>query len=206
VFEEDGRQQAIRDWMKARIANINKNVTAADVLSRNGVSLHKNGGQEEQISCPFHGTDTHPSARYFPEANESPSHVWCFACHKRWDAIGLWKQFNGEEKFSELLFHIERAFGLKAPEFHAAPDLEDEYDPVREEVEKLFDACENRLRQYRKSFDMVAHLKIGSLLDQLRFNLEQGALPPLEAQKRLTQILAKIGQIVRASQTHPTKR
>lgn len=190
--------------MKARIANIHKSVSAADVLSRNGVGLRKHGGQEEQLSCPFHGTDTHPSARYYPEANDNISHVWCYVCRKRWDAIGLWKQFNGEEKFSELLFHIERAFGLTSPEFHGAPEIEDEYDPVREEVERLFEACENRLRQYRRSFEMATHLKLGSLLDQTRFNLDRGALPVVEAQKRLTQILAKIGQVVRASQTEPT--
>jgi hypothetical protein len=206
VFEGTERQQAIREWMKLRIANIHSHVSAGDVLSKNGVSLRKHGGQEEQISCPFHGTDTHPSARYFPEANENLSHVWCFVCRERWDAIGLWKKFNGEEKFSDLLFHIEKAFGLKAPEFRSDVEIEEEYDPIRDDVQRLLEACENRLHEYRQAFDMIAHLRLGSLLDQIRFSYDRGALPPAEAQKRLAQVLAKIGQNVRAEKTNTAER
>lgn len=206
MFEGNEREQAIKQWLKARVTNIHERITAADVLTRHGVSLRKNGGQEEQISCPFHGTDRHPSARYFPHANDSLSHVWCFACHKRWDAIGLWKQFTGEEKFSKLLFEIERAFGIQAPEFTFEAEAEDEYDPLKDEVERLFEACENRLREYRLSFDMQAHLKLGSLLDQLRYHLDRGAIPLTEAQTRLNQVLAKIGQKVRAAKTETTDR
>lgn len=204
MFETSARLEAVKQWLKLRVENIHKRVSAADVLTRNGVSLRKHGGQEEQISCPFHGTDTHPSARYYPESGESLSHVWCFACRKNWDAIGLWKQFTGEEKFSKILFQIEHAFGLTAPEFTFEGEPEDEYDPLLNEVQRLFETCENNLREYRSSFDMLGHLRLGSLLDQIRSSQERGALSLPETKIRLNQILAKIGQKVRAAKANPT--
>jgi hypothetical protein len=68
----------------------------------------------------------------------------------------------------------------------------------------LFEACDSRLREYKASFDMTAHLKLGSLLDQLRFSRERGALSLPDTRDRLNQVLAKIGQKVRASKTAPT--
>lgn len=38
---------------------------------------------EQQISCPFHGSDSKPSARYYPESNS----MYCFTCKKSWDVI-----------------------------------------------------------------------------------------------------------------------
>lgn len=204
MFEGAERERAVKQWLTDRVNNINARVSAADVLSRHGVPLRKNGGAQEQISCPFHGTDRHPSARYYPESGESRSGVYCYVCRKRWDAVGLWKQFTGEEKFSKLLFEIEKAFGIETPEFSFDQDVEDEYDPLKDEVEHLFDACENRLREYKTSFDMAAHLKLGSLLDQLRFRLDRGAASLPDTRDRLLQILAKIGQKVRAAKTAPT--
>jgi len=206
AYADHERGLAIQAWFKARVANIHSHISAADVLSRNGVSLRKSGGQEEQISCPFHGADKRPSARYFPEHGDSLSHVWCFVCHKRWDAVGLWKQFTNETKFSTLLFTLEKAFGITAPEYNIAPSHEDEYDPLKEEVERLLEACENRLREYKGSFDMPAHLKVGSILDQIRFSLDRGAVTLVDGRDRLQQVLAKIGQKVRAEKTPATER
>ena len=204
MFEGLEREHAIKQWYSTRVNNINARVTAADVLSRHGVSLRKNGGQQEQISCPFHGTDRHPSARYYPESGDSRSGVYCYVCRKRWDAIGLWKKFTGEEKHSKVLFEIERAFGIETPEFTFESDPEDEYDPLKDEVDRLFEACENRLREYKTSFPMIAHLKLGSLLDQLKYSRDHGALSLPDTRDRLNQVLAKIGQKVRAAKTAPT--
>jgi hypothetical protein len=206
VFENGGREQAIKQWHKARVATIREKVSAADVLTRHGVTLRKHGGQQEQISCPFHGKDNHPSARYYPDTGESPSGVYCWVCRERWDAIELWKRFNGEEKFSRTLFNIERAFGLTTPEFTFDSELEDEYDPLKEEVYRLFDTCENNLREYKRYFDMQGHLRLGSILDQIRFQVEHGALPFPQAQERLNLILAKIGQKVRATTPDATDK
>ena len=142
AFAEQERNLAIRQWTKDRVANIHGLVTAADVLVYHGITLHKSGLQEEQFSCPFHGEDRRPSARYYPQNKNGVSSVWCFVCREQWDVINLWKKFNGETKFSEALFHIEKAFGITPPESFIPASIEDEYDPLKEEVSGLFEACE----------------------------------------------------------------
>jgi len=198
AYAEHERNLAIQQWMKDRVANIHANITAADVLVRNGITLHKNGHQQEQISCPFHGEDRKPSARYYPQNNNGSSSVWCFVCREQWDAIGLWKKFNGESKFSELLFNIERAFGISPPESRLPTAIvEEEYDPLQEEVKSQFEACESRLRQERDQFEMETHLKLGSIVDRLRYAHENNLLPLEEVKLRLDQVLDKIGEKVR---------
>lgn len=192
------RNTAIENWFKSRIAQIREKVSAGDVLTRNGVALKWNGDREEQISCPFHGKDENPSARYFPDEDDSPSHVWCYACHKRWDTIGLWIEFNGKEKFSQTLFQIERAFGLTAPESNIQQAEKDTSNPLKEEVDQLFEVCERRLRGEREHFDMNSHLKLGALVDRLRFAMDNKELGLEDLKGRLTLILTKIGERVRA--------
>lgn len=43
-----------------------------------------------QISCPFHGNDTHPSARVYPDDN----FMRCFYCSESWDVTRFWAQIN----------------------------------------------------------------------------------------------------------------
>jgi len=200
AYAEQERNLSIWQWMKDRVENIHNQVSAADVLSHHGIVLRKHGNQEEQFSCPFHGEDKKPSARYYPQNRNGLSGVWCFVCREQWDAIGLWKKFNGETKFSELLFHIEKAFGITPPEAHI-PSIEDEYDPLKEEVEDLLEVCENRLREERDRFDMQTHLKLGSILDQLRYAVERGALPLGETKVCLERVLGKIGEKIRTAKT-----
>lgn len=195
----DTEQSGIRlEWMKARVENIHSHVTAYDVLYKNGVVLAKGGKQEEQISCPFHGADTHPSARFFPET-ESHSHVWCFVCNENWDAIGLWKKFSGTEKFSALLFEIEKAFGLKKPESTLPQSIQDPDNSFREEIDQLLETCEYRLRTERDHLDLVTHLRFGALIDHLHFSLSKGDVPFDEIKTRIEKVLQKIGEKVRAS-------
>lgn len=190
------REAGFKAWMRARVDLIKSHVTAADVLSKHGVELRKSGNQEEQISCPFHGTDKKPSARYFPDSGESSSHVWCFVCHERWDIFKLWTKFTGVEKFSEILFHIERTFGITPPETNMIPEMEPEYDPLKYIVEDLFGVCEKNLREYRDKFDMTPHLKLGSILDQTKFLLDRGALNLPQVRERLEMISEKILKVV----------
>jgi len=188
------RSAAIRDWYKLRVGNIRRHVSAADVLMRNGVTLRRNGVHAEQISCPFHGKDNHPSAKYFPDEGDSHSHVWCFVCHENWDVIALWKKFTGTERFTEILRQLERDFGLTPPEPPLTVPRDDEpsSDPAAEAVRRLFDVCENRLREYRDSFEMAQHLKLGSILDHTRFHLERGHIDYATAKERLSIVASRI--------------
>jgi len=207
AFAEHNRNLAIHQWMKERVENIHNNVSAYDVLRYHGVSLRRSESQEEQISCPFHGKDLRPSARYYPKSRNGLSCVWCFVCQEKWDAISLWKKFNGETKFSELLYHIEKAFGIQPPTKEHIPDIEieDEYDALQVKVDSLLEACENRLREERDHFELKTFLKLGTILDQLHYRIEKENFPLEKAKLHLSQLLNKIGEKIRASTSVSSK-
>lgn len=196
---EHRRRTAIREWNKRRLANILTHVSAADVLIRHGVSLQRDGTQPEQISCPFHGNDRKPSAKYFPEEGDSRSHVWCFVCHEHWDVLGLWKKFTGTERFTEILWQLERAFGVTPPEAHGMPEPEAPYDPMVGEVQLLFDSAERRLREYRDLFSLEAHLKLGQILDHTAYYLDRKQITHAIAKERLTALHSKIESKLRTA-------
>lgn len=210
-FEGEARRETERDeaskrWVQARIDAIRKNVTAHDVLRRFGAKLRQSGSdREEQISCPFHGTDRHPSCRIYPETVRGPSHAWCFVCQERWDAIGLWRKFaTHETKFTRILGEMERAFGIIPPE--APPiEIEDEEDPELLEMDQLFDVCEKRLRGARESFDMKGFLTLGAVLDRLYYQVEEGRMKPAQAKPVLQKVLDKIGEKVRGGDAAPAQ-
>lgn len=182
-------------WIAARIEQIHRNVTAHDVLRRNRVRLRQGGSElEEQFSCPFHGADNTPSCRVYASSPRSPSHVWCFVCRERWDAISLWKKFAGYEGgFTFLLTQIERDFGLTAPE--TPEEVEEEKDDTeRNDVILLFDVCERRLKGAKNLFNMRTFLGIGSILDRLWYGFEEGTQTCEQARVVLQKVLVKIGE------------
>lgn len=200
AFQEHEAREASRRWIQARVEAIRKSVSAHDILRRNGIKLRYNEDREEQFSCPFHGVDTHPSARVYPETVRGPSHVWCFVCHQNWDAIALWKKFGGgESKFTRVLAEIERAFGITPPERPPTPaEMADYVDPEVVQTEMMFDVCERRLRSAKVSFDMKGHLTVGSILDRVRYQFEHGKVSVEKTKTILQQVLDKIGAKVRA--------
>jgi hypothetical protein len=201
--QESAARDASHRWIQARIENIRKGVSAHDVLRRNGIKLRYSVDREEQFACPFHGTDRHPSARVYPETVKGPSHVWCFTCHENWDVIRLWSKFSGgESKFTRVLAEIERAFGITPPERPpSASEMADYVDPETVQVQMMFGVCEMRLKGAKESFEMVAHLKIGSILDKLQYQFEHGRIAAEKAQEILKQVLEKIGGRERQKKT-----
>lgn len=200
-YEREARQEleqndAAKQWMKERVEVIHQRVTADDVLSRFGIRLRYNGQREEQFSCPFHGKDNKPSARYYPASVRGPAHVWCFVCQKNWDCIRLWREFAGfEGKFGSLLREIEKSYGITPPE---APRMarEVKVDEEAEEVKRLFATADNRLRNSLTSFkslnDMRGYLTLGSVLDRLDYALKEGTVPMPKAKEVLRRVLDKI--------------
>lgn len=200
-YEREARQEleqgdAAKQWMKERVEVIHQRVTADDVLSRFGIRLRYNGQREEQFSCPFHGKDNKPSARFYPTSVRGPAHVWCFVCQKNWDCIRLWKEFAGfEGKFGALLREIERSYGITPPE---APRMAQEakVDEAAEEVKRLFAVADSRLCNALPSFkqldDMRGYLALGSVLDRLDYGLKEGTVEMAKAKELLRRVLDKI--------------
>jgi hypothetical protein len=195
---EVGQNDAAKQWMKDRVETLHSRVTAYDVLSRFNVSLKYGGQREEQISCPFHGKDNKPSARFYPETVKGPSGVWCFVCQQRWDCIKLWQKFSAHEgRFGSLLRDIELSFGITPPE---APSVvrEKPVDEEAEEILRMFAAAERRLLSAVPAFkalgDMRGFLAIGSVIDQLRFQMERRSIQKAKARDILRKVLDKIGE------------
>jgi hypothetical protein len=203
---EAAAQEASRklwlEWNRQRVEDIHQRVTAHDILRHGGVSLRGNG--EEQISCPFHGADNRPSARIYPEDARNRSHVWCFVCQERWDAIALWKKFYpGEKTFSRVLTEIEQAFGLKAPEQPTEVSFEkNRVDLSRESFDALYQAAEGRLVRARAAYqyldDLTGYLSAGQVLDKLRYRVDSGRMPPQKGEQILRELLARIAKKVRS--------
>ncbi len=193
------REKVFRQWINARIEAVHQRVTAADVLGRYGVQLRYGGSRAEQMYCPFHGNTRTEAARYHPADTRSPDHVWCFVCNEGWDCITLFKKFENlqADKFSAVLRRLERAYGIMPPE--APPVMEDEPDDhEREDVEREFQIADARLRRARKAFDMKGYLTVGSILDRLWWQFENGKVLAPTATATLRRVLDKIGEKVRA--------
>jgi len=193
---EVARTEGMRRWIAARIDQIHANLTAHDVLRRNGVNLKQGASErEEQFSCPFHGKDNKPSARVYPSSARGASHVWCYVCQEKgWDCITLWKKFSGfEGRFTALLAQIERDFGLPTPEAPPA-GVEEPDDTESDELAEMFEICERRLKSAKGAFDMRGYLTVGSVLDKLYSGVENGQVTPQAAKGALQRVLDKIGE------------
>jgi hypothetical protein len=196
---EHDREKIFRDWMTSRIETIHQRISASDVLSRYGVKLQYSGGRAEQMFCPFHGNTRTMAARYHPKDVRSPDHVWCFVCNERWDCIALFRKFENltNDKFTAALRGLERAYGIMLPE--TPPVLDDEPDDhERIEVEEAFAVAESRLVKARKAFDMKGYLTVGSILDRLRWQWDNGKVLTPTVLATLRKVLDKIGVKVRA--------
>lgn len=204
AVQEELARKARHAWFQARIEQIHRTVSAYDVLLRHGVSLKGSGAREEQFSCPFHGVDRKPSARFYPESARSPSHAWCFVCQERWDAIALWRKFNGGETstFSRALSEIERTFGLEVPDQPEDMAKGRPKDSALEEFDTILAACEGRLRTaktaYRKLDDMMGYLSASSIIDKVSFRVDERILTPAQGTEALRRLMDKIGEKIRA--------
>jgi len=199
---EDLAQKARRAWYRQRIEALHTKVTAFDVLRSSGVDLKQSGDSApEQFSCPFHGQDTRPSARVYPEDADSKSHAWCFVCQERWDAISLWRKFNqlDDKPFGQALSSMERSYGLETPPIPSEAIFDEkvqQQDAMWEHFKALYEVCERRLCDSYPSFkyleDRTGYLKLGSALDKLRHRAKNRSLDAVQAEALLRKVLAKI--------------
>ena len=200
--QESTNQKMLLEWIQQRVAHIHSRVTLFDVLRKNGVELEYED-RPSQFSCPFHGKDTKPSARSYPEDASSPSHAWCFVCQERWDAISIWKKFSGpEKKFTRILTEIELSFGLdQPPQPDALKFLTSEPEVQVDDLaqfHKLEMACENRLLAARKVYDLKGYLSAASLLERVSTRVVDRRMPVSEGEQRLRILLENIGKKLRA--------
>lgn len=201
-LSEGQKQGLVHSWYGQRIQAIHNRVTVYDVLRRNNVDLkYDSEDRAEQISCPFHGIDEHPSAKVFPESNDSPSHVWCFVCQERWDVISLWKKYSGsDKKFGAILSEIEKAYNIDTPEFPRelrAKEIErDAKQEARDLFNKRLKIAESRMKSRRSTFQdlglMSEFLLLGSVLDKVTYRVSKDLMNPSSALKVVEDVLQRI--------------
>ena len=67
-----------------------------------------------------------------------------------------------------------------------------------DKIEKDFAACEMRLKEDRKAFDMKGYLTVGSILDRLRWQFTNEKIKLPAVRQQIEKVLSKIGEKVRA--------
>ena len=92
---------------KELMVRVNNAVSMVDLLGEFGTTL-RTPTHEEQISCPFHGKDSKPSARHYPDTNS----VYCFTCKKSWDPIRFMMDKRAM-RFKEVLDLFGRKYGIE---------------------------------------------------------------------------------------------
>jgi hypothetical protein len=189
---ESLKESLLKEWIRKRVETIHHHLDAASVLEANGVRLRYGGAQPEQISCPFHGVDRKPSARYHPASGNSVAGVWCFVCNERWDAIALWGKFaQYEGPFSGLLRRIEAELHLDTPDVPSGLS-ETVVRPPDTRLREQLEAVDSRLRSSKKELDLSTYLTLGSALDYLWTLEKQGLMDFDKAQPLVQKVLAKI--------------
>jgi len=116
-----------------RADRIKREVPLDKILSEYGYAVYQGGG-EQQFSCDLHGdgSDSSPSARFYPESNS----FYCFACGKARDSISLVMEKEGLE-FPQACQAIEKKYGLSEWVYQKKKDIfqEDEVaDPSEIEI------------------------------------------------------------------------
>lgn len=98
------------------IEAINAAASLTDLLPEYGTEL-RTPTHEEQISCPFHGSDRRPSARHYPDTNS----IYCFTCKKAWDPFRFMMEKKGM-RFMEAIDYMGRRYGIDTSGLTYNPD------------------------------------------------------------------------------------
>ena len=177
-----------QDWIRRRAAAVRDVYTAYDCLCENGHgTLIPDKDTAIQISCPFHGPDNRPSARFYPALGGRPDYVRCYFCKENWNAIDLFMRFKGL-KFMDALRDLERRFRIRVPErpegsdFVEPPDKEsvDYVSEAWRDVARVMPILEKKLERIRDRASLVDYVKFCRVLDAVQwdFDRNQGESTP----------------------------
>lgn len=144
-----------------------------------------------QVSCPVHGADTRPSARYYPSDGSRADYIHCYACKLHADSIGLYSKFKGL-KWYDALKELERRFGIKVLKRPDAPDIEEPPDKSSSKYESeawadvplMLQIMEKKLLRIRDKVTLGDYIKFCRVLDNVRWDLDhnqQVATPEMVA-------------------------
>jgi hypothetical protein len=167
-------------WIKARVDAVSERYTTYDALIEAGVKLIDRD-TELQISCPWHGPDNTPSARYY--AGQDP-HFHCFACKLHMRGIDIFAKLHGIN-FMQALSELERRFGIKVTEspetdIKIPVDKSGVYEShAWSDIPRVIDMMESKLLRMKNHVSLIDYVKWCRVLDAIRWDLDHNGGHPL---------------------------
>ena len=127
-------------------------------------------GPVTQVNCPFHGNDSHASARIY-ETNS----MYCWVCNKSWDVIGFVRDIE-KVTFAEACSILENRFSIVksdiaeivySKEESFKEYLRKENETKEKDFEKDFEKINYYLIQNKKLFSMGDYVRLFHYYDNL---------------------------------------
>jgi hypothetical protein len=191
----------IKEWIQRRVAAVRENYTAYQALIEKGVEL-PDDSTPFQVSCPFHGQDNRPSARYYPREGGKHDYLRCFKCRENWDCINLLAKFNGL-RFMDALADLERRYHIKIPKKPDAPEIVEPTDRSStyvsdqwQDVPRMLKLLEGKLARLKPKCSFTDFVKFCRVLDVVEwdFNKINKSLPAMS--DILKKLLARMDEVM----------
>lgn len=167
-------------WIKDRSWAVRKAYNSYDCLHEFGFGeTLVDTDTAVQMSCPFHGPDRRPSARYYPSSSRYSDYVRCYYCKENWDSVNLYMKFKGLS-FMDALKELERRFRIKIPKRPDAEPIEDYVDrnlatyksDAWGDVERNLVLLNKKLLRVRDCVSLIDYIKYCRVLDKVRWDLD----------------------------------
>jgi len=188
----DTSKTAHQEWVARRIMAVRESFSAFDALMERGIDTIPDDSTPTQISCPFHGQDNRPSARFYPRSGGKHDYVRCFKCRENWDSIALYGKFQGL-RFMDALVELERRFHLKIPKRPEGPEIVEPTDRGSSYVSdkwadtpRMIAMLEAKLLRIRDKCNLTDFIKFCRVLDAIDWDYEkiQKTVPEMTAALR----------------------
>jgi hypothetical protein len=190
--QDTERRTSLQDWVRRRVSAVLKVYTAYDALTEHGHEIPDRHG-DFQLSCPMHGPDTRPSARYYG-AGPTP-HFHCFTCKIHENGVGLYARFKGI-KFMQALSDLEKRFSIKTPQKPESVGIKDPAERGQhyqseawQDVPRMLLLLEKKLNRLRDKIALVDFVKFCTVLDRVQWDLDHNGNKPTP---EMVEVLVKV--------------
>lgn len=218
MTDNDTQHRAQKEYYRARVDNIKRQVTVFDILNYYDIPIRTENA-EVQFPCPLHGDgrDQGFSARAYPDDDgQEGGSTYCWGCHKARDVIE-WVKDKESVSFTQAMKVIEEAFSVTN-----VPNIYKFFDPSTTEgegddqVSKLdrelseilevkdlptgsFNVIERKIgrlvEEKREALTRESALRLYYAFDSVKFDIEEGNMTVEQAQKVLSKLMSKIQQL-----------
>lgn len=191
----------VQDWIHRRVDAVRESYSAYQCLTEKGMEI-PDESTPYQISCPFHGADAKPSARYYPRSGGKHDYLRCYKCRENWDCINLLAKFNGL-RFMDALQDLERRFHIKIPKKPDAPEIKDPVDRDShyvsdqwQDVPRMLKTLEAKLARAKPKCSLSDFVKFCRVLDAVQWDFDKVNKSTPAMSDILKKLMAKIDDVL----------